>query len=101
MKTRNLGKSDLPEGTRFAAWKGPARRYTTEANWNIVERLEQFCAERDYGMLELAFGWLLAKPVVSSVIAGATKPEQVAQNVAAADRLLPPEDLAAIDNLIL
>jgi aryl-alcohol dehydrogenase-like predicted oxidoreductase len=88
------------EGTRFAAWKDLARRYTTDANWAIVERLAQFGAERNYGMLELAFGWLLAKPVVASVIAGATHPVQVAQNIAAADRALPPADLAAIEKLI-
>jgi aryl-alcohol dehydrogenase-like predicted oxidoreductase len=88
------------EGTRFAAWKDLARRYTTDANWTIVERLTQFGAERNYSMLELAFGWLLAKPVVASIIAGATNPGQVAQNIAAVDRALPPEDLAAIDALI-
>jgi aryl-alcohol dehydrogenase-like predicted oxidoreductase len=88
------------EGTRFAAWKDLARRYTTDANWTIVERLTQFGAERNYSMLELAFGWLLAKPVVASIIAGATSPGQVAQNIAAVDRALPPEDLAAIDALI-
>ena len=88
------------EGTRFASWKGLAQRYTTEANWNILERLGQFCAGRNYSMLDVAFGWLLAKPVVSSVIAGATKPEQVKQNVVAAGRRLLPEDLAAIEKLI-
>jgi aryl-alcohol dehydrogenase-like predicted oxidoreductase len=88
------------EGTRFAAWKDLARRYTTDANWTIVERLTQFGAERNYSMLELAFDWLLAKPVVASIIAGATNPGQVAQNIAAVDRALPPEDLAAIDALI-
>jgi aryl-alcohol dehydrogenase-like predicted oxidoreductase len=50
-------------------------------------------------MLELAFSWLAARPTVSSVIAGATKPEQVEQNVRAADWKLTPEDLAEIDRL--
>ena len=48
-------------------------------------------------MLEVAFGWLLSKPVVSSVIAGATKPEQVEMNVRAAACRLSPDDVAAID----
>jgi len=87
------------EGTRFAAWKALARRYLTDANWNMVERLEKFCAERNHGLLELAFSWLLAKPVVSSVIAGATKPEQVERNAAAMHWSLSPEDLAEIDTL--
>jgi aryl-alcohol dehydrogenase-like predicted oxidoreductase len=86
-------------GTRLAAWKSIAQRYATESNWGKVQRLESFAAGRGHSLLELAFGWLLSKPVVSSVIAGATKPEQVAQNVAAADRLLSPEDLAEIDSL--
>jgi aryl-alcohol dehydrogenase-like predicted oxidoreductase len=50
-------------------------------------------------LLELAFSWLAARPTVSSVIAGATKPEQVEQNVGAADWKLTPEDLAEIDRL--
>jgi aryl-alcohol dehydrogenase-like predicted oxidoreductase len=87
------------EGTRFAKWKGLAQRYVTEANWNVVERLQRFCAEQNHTLLELAFGWLLAKPFVSSVMAGATKPEQVGMNVAAANWLLSAEDLAEIDRL--
>lgn len=50
-------------------------------------------------MLELAFGWLLAKPVIGSVIAGATRPEQVEQNVAAAQRRPPAAVLAEIDTI--
>ena len=83
-------------GTRFASWKDLGRRYDTEANWDTIEKLERFCSERDCSMLEAAFGWLLSKPVVSSVIAGATKPEQVEQNVRAAARRLSGEDLALL-----
>jgi aryl-alcohol dehydrogenase-like predicted oxidoreductase len=50
-------------------------------------------------MLELAFSWLLANPRVSSVIAGATRPEQLEQNVAAAGWAIGAEDLAEIDRL--
>jgi aryl-alcohol dehydrogenase-like predicted oxidoreductase len=88
------------EGTRFAMWKDLARRYDTEANWNAMERLERFCADRNYSMLEVAFGWLLSNPVVSSVIAGATKPEQVDMNARAAGRGLSPEDIAAMGTLL-
>jgi aryl-alcohol dehydrogenase-like predicted oxidoreductase len=49
--------------------------------------------------LELAFSWLLARPAVSSVIAGATKPEQVEQNVNAAGWMLTPEELAEVDRI--
>lgn len=89
----------LPEGSRFQAFKKYAERYLTESNWNIVERLEKFGTERGHTLLELAFRWLLARPTVASVIAGATKPEQVEQNVKAADGVLTPEDLAEIDEI--
>jgi aryl-alcohol dehydrogenase-like predicted oxidoreductase len=50
-------------------------------------------------MVELAFSWLAAKPVVASVIAGATKPEQIEANAKAVEWQLTPEDLAEIDKL--
>jgi aryl-alcohol dehydrogenase-like predicted oxidoreductase len=50
-------------------------------------------------LLELAFSWLAARPCVASVIAGATKAEQVEQNVAAVSWALTPDDLAEIDRL--
>jgi aryl-alcohol dehydrogenase-like predicted oxidoreductase len=90
------GESPAP-GTRFEFWKALLPRYFTEVNWNVVERLKGFCAERNRSLLELAFGWLLAKPVVSSVIAGATRPEQVEMNVASANWVLSGGDLAEIN----
>ena len=89
----------LPEGTRLANTKRFADRYLTDANWQNVEGLADFCAPRGHSMLELAFSWLAAQPAVASVIAGATKPEQVEQNVAAVNWTLTPEDLAAIDQI--
>jgi aryl-alcohol dehydrogenase-like predicted oxidoreductase len=88
-----------PAGTRFTALKGLADRYLTAAHWKIVERLQEFCAQRNHSLLDLAFSWLLARPTVASVIAGATKPEQLEQNAKAADWVLTPEDLAEIDGL--
>jgi aryl-alcohol dehydrogenase-like predicted oxidoreductase len=55
----------------------------TERNLAAVERLSQWSQERGHTVGELAIAWLLAHPEVSTVIAGATKPEQVAANVAA------------------
>lgn len=48
---------------------------------------------------KLASSWLIARPVVCSAIAGATRPEQVEQNVKAVDWALTPEDMAEIDRL--
>ncbi len=87
----------MPAGARLANAPGLAKTYITEANWAIVERLEAFASERGHTLLELAFSWLLARPTVSSVIAGATKPEQLEQNVRAADWKLTAEDMSAID----
>ena len=89
----------LPEGARLTTTQRLADRYFTEENWRIVEELEAFCAARGRSLLELAFGWLAAHPFVSSVIAGATKPEQLEQNVRAVDWALTPEDLAEIDRI--
>jgi len=90
---------EAPAGTRFASIPSLANRYTTDANWALVEKLEAFCAQRGHALLELAFSWLLARSPVASVIAGATKPEQLEANVKAADWTLTPEDLAEIDRL--
>jgi len=88
-----------PVDSRFMALKGLGDRYLTEANWQIVEQLEKFCAQHEHSMLELAFSWLLARPAVASVIAGATKPEQLEQNANAADWALTPDEMAEIDRL--
>jgi aryl-alcohol dehydrogenase-like predicted oxidoreductase len=84
-------------GTRFASIQRLAERYSTDTDWALVEQLEAFCAKRGRTLLELAFSWLLARPTVASVIAGATKPEQLDANVKAAGWPLTPEDLAEID----
>jgi aryl-alcohol dehydrogenase-like predicted oxidoreductase len=87
------------EGTRYAEWKSLMSRYWTDANWRIIERLRIFCQERNHSLLELAFSWLLSKPAVSSVIAGATKPEQLEQNANAGNWRLASEDLSELDIL--
>ena len=92
--------AELPKDTRFGAMQMLAGRYMTEGNWAMVERWEEFARSRGHTMLELAMGWLIAKPEISSVIAGATKPEQVAANVKAANWKLTPQDLADLDKLM-
>ena len=87
----------LPKGARLSYMPRAAGRYLTDDNWTLVERLEAFAAERDHTLLELALGWLLHRPAVASVIAGATRPEQVEQNVRAAGWALTAEDMQEID----
>ncbi len=89
----------LPAGTRLAKTERLQRRFLTDANWPRAEKLAEFAAGRGHGLLELAFSWLLARPTIASVIAGATSPEQVEQNTKAGGWRLTPEDLAEIDRL--
>ncbi|HVC54834.1 MAG TPA: aldo/keto reductase [Stellaceae bacterium] len=89
----------LPAGARLTTTPRTAERYLTQANWAIVERLARFCEARSHSLLELAFSWLLQRPAVASVIAGATTPEQVTANVAAAGWTLSREDMDEIDRL--
>jgi aryl-alcohol dehydrogenase-like predicted oxidoreductase len=74
-------------------------RFLNDANWPIVERLEAFAEQHGRTLLDLAFSWLAARPCVSSIIAGATKPEQVKANVRAADWMLTTEELGEIDRI--
>ena len=83
------------EGTRLAANADGAKRLLTEKNFDSVEKLSGFAAERGKGLLDLAFAWLLGQPRVGSVIAGATKPEQVEANVKAGEWRLSAEDVKA------
>jgi aryl-alcohol dehydrogenase-like predicted oxidoreductase len=90
----------MPEGARLtlhgARYGG---RFINDANWPIVERLEAFAEQRGRTLLELAVSWLAARPCVSSIIAGATKPEQLAANVRAGDWVLTTDDMHEIDGI--
>lgn len=88
-----------PAGSRLSEG-GLADRFRTEANVARVEALHRFVESRGHTLLELAFSWLVARPTVASVIAGATSAEQVRANVAAAGWRLTAEDLAQVDALI-
>ena len=86
-----------PEGTRLSE---NDRGTLTGRNFDILERLEVFASERSHTILELAFAWLLANPMVSSVIAGATRPEQVEGNAASADWSLTDEDVEEVNTIL-
>ena len=89
----------VPEGTRLAAG-GRYGDLLSERNLALVEELMEFAAARRHTLLELAFSWLLSRPAVASVIAGATSPEQVALNARAAGWRLTPAELAEIDAIL-
>ena len=89
----------MPADARLTKTQRLADRYLTEANWAAAERLGDFAEARGHTLLELAFSWLLSRPPVSSVIAGATLPEQVRANVAAAGWILTAEERAEVDRI--
>ncbi len=90
----------LPAGTRLGSTPRAAGRYMNDAVWDVVERLEGFAIEHGHSLLDLAFGWLLARPAVASVIGGATRPEQVEANVrAAAAWRLTAGEMQEVDRL--
>jgi len=88
-----------PEGTRLAAWGPRGQAQLSDENFDQLEKLEEFATSRGHAMLDLAIGWLASQPHVASVISGATKPEQVEANVAAAEWHLSPEELAEVDRI--
>lgn len=85
-----------PDGTRLAE---NDRGLFTDANFDILEGLEAFAKERGHTTLDLAFAWLLSNPAVTSVIAGATKPEQVTANAATVGWTLTAEEMTDIDTI--
>jgi aryl-alcohol dehydrogenase-like predicted oxidoreductase len=88
-----------PDDTRFNKIPRLRERYVTPRHEEIVEKLQAFAKVRGHTMLELAFSWLASRPQVSSVIAGATRVEQVEQNVKAIDWTLSAEEIAEIDGI--
>ncbi len=90
-----------PEGARLNPHYHHSERFLSERNWQVMEELSAFCEERGRRLLELALNWLLLKPVVSSVIMGASTPQQLEENIRAIGWNLSPEELAAIDRRAL
>ena len=74
-----------------------AARVLTDQNFDVLAKLEAFAEQRGNTCSTLAIGWLASQDVVGSVIAGATKPEQVEQNVRAGEWRLTPEEMAEVD----
>jgi aryl-alcohol dehydrogenase-like predicted oxidoreductase len=89
-----------PQDSRLAAWGARGAAALNDENFDKVEKLEAWAGERGHTILELAFAWLLGHEAVSSVIAGATTPEQVKTNAATADWTLAPDEVAEVGKLI-
>ncbi|SBT51452.1 aldo/keto reductase [Micromonospora narathiwatensis] len=88
-----------PAGSRLSGGGRYAERLAA-ADWDTIEAIERYAAERGVSMLQVAFGGLAARPAVTSVIAGATTPEQVRANAEAGTWQPTDEDLDALDALL-
>jgi aryl-alcohol dehydrogenase-like predicted oxidoreductase len=85
-----------PEGARLSG----REQIATDAQWRVVEALTGYAEERGVPLTDVAIGALLTQPAVASVITGATRPEQLASNAAAANWKPSAEDLAALRSLL-
>jgi aryl-alcohol dehydrogenase-like predicted oxidoreductase len=88
-----------PHGSRLAEKQALAEKYAHSENWAKVEKLTEFAKQHGHSLLELASSWLLSRPAVASVIAGATSPQQVESNSRAGRWRLNPEELQEIDGI--
>ena len=91
--------ADLPNDGRLTVWGERGKAMLSDANFDLIEKLSSFAEARGHSLLDLAFGWLASQPQVASVIAGATKPEQVEMNVAAGTWELSAAELAEVATL--
>ena len=89
----------MPDNSRLTQNQRMAERFLNERNRDIVEKLRAFAESRGHTLLDLAFSWLLSHKPVVSVIAGATKPEQVHANAQAAGWRLSAEELTEVDRI--
>jgi aryl-alcohol dehydrogenase-like predicted oxidoreductase len=95
--TGKFTRTERPADTRISRQRP---HVADDAPWNEMEAYVAFCAARGISMLEATFGWLLSRPALTSVIAGATRPEQIAQNAAAGSGWRPsPAEADEIEGL--
>jgi aryl-alcohol dehydrogenase-like predicted oxidoreductase len=89
-----------PDGTRLSRYGERAATMLSDANFDKIDALSAWATDHGHSILELAIAWLASKPYVASVIAGATKPEQVSANVAAGEWELSPAEVAEVESVV-
>jgi aryl-alcohol dehydrogenase-like predicted oxidoreductase len=90
----------FPSGSRMSLGLPYFNRMVTEDNFDLIDRLSAVTKESGRSIHELAFGWLLSQDCVSSILAGASTPEQVTSNINAASWRLTADELAAVDDAL-
>ncbi|MFX3617877.1 MAG: aldo/keto reductase family protein [Sporolactobacillus sp.] len=93
--------NDLPSGSRAAENKGGIQRFLTQENLDKVTQLKKIAAELDISMAQLALAWILRQENVASTVVGASQPNQIIDNVKAADLKLDNDTLTAIENILV
>lgn len=89
--TGKFTRTERPADTRIMRQRP---HIVEDAPWDVLDAFRAFCDAHDITMLEATFGWMLAQPALTSVIAGTTRPEQLAQNAAAATAWVPSDEEA-------
>ena len=98
--TGKYKRTEMPEGARLTDMPTFANRiYLTDENFDIVNNLNKFANKTGHSILELAFGWMASRPTTASIIAGATKPEQIDANVAAVNWVLSQSEIDEVDKI--
>ena len=98
--TGKYKRTEMPEGARLTDMPTFANRiYLTDENFDIVDNLNKFAKKTGHSILELAFGWMASRPTTASIIAGATKPEQIDANVTAVNWVLSQSEIDEVDKI--
>ena len=98
--TGKYKRTEMPEGARLTDMPTFANRiYLTDDNFDIVDNLNKFAHKTGHSILELAFGWMASRPTTASIIAGATKPEQIDANVAAVNWVLSQSEIDEVNKI--
>ena len=98
--TGKYKRTEMPKGARLTDMPTFANRiYLTDKNFGIVDRLKKFANKTGHSILELAFSWMASRPTTASIIAGATKPEQIDANVAAINWVLSQSEIDEVDKI--
>ncbi len=96
MLTGKYSKGSAPEGSRLTHSR---TNMLKDADWDQMQAFGSFAEARDLTPIQVAFSWLASRPAVASVIAGATKPEQIVQNASSAGWVPTEQDEAALDEI--
>ncbi|MFF1385354.1 aldo/keto reductase [Arthrobacter sp. NPDC058288] len=94
--TGKYAPGKAPEGSRLSHTR---TNLVNDADWEQLDKFSKFAAERNLSEIQVAFSWLAAQPSVSSVIAGATRPEQIRENAAAVAWVPNAEERAELDGI--